>query len=52
MFMRLAAERRQPGVAQRLVAADIQKVVAQIRCVRHGVQQERKSQVVPLLENR
>ena len=52
MFVRLAAERGQPGVAQRFVSADIQEVVAQVRCIRHCVQQERKAQFVPLLENR
>jgi hypothetical protein len=52
MAVRFATENRQCGVAQRIGAGDVQEVVAQIRCVPDGVQQERKAQVIPLLESR
>ena len=52
MAVRLAAQSRQSGVAQRLFRGDVQEVVAQIRRVSDGVEQERKAQILPLLENR
>jgi hypothetical protein len=52
MAVRLAAQSRQSGVAQRLFRGDVQEVVAQIRRVSDGVEQERKAQILPLPENR
>jgi hypothetical protein len=52
MAVGLAAQSRQTRVAQRIDSRGVQEVVTQIGGVGIGVQQERKAQVFPLLENR